>query len=229
MMSPELAHQRGDQLVSQLMKREGDYHVLGSLLREIQEGYPVEKLRPILAANDEDLVADGMWIAAELGSAARPLLPDVLRLLRHPFREVRCLALGTLLDCARPEDREAVSLALDLLTDPEELVSSRAMFFLARAPDAVLRAVMTPLSIDEQSAARWRGLGLLLSSTRSPDSEAVALALTSVDPLLRRYAVAAAARRVHSDPGLLRQAVSSADPAVEKFAREMLLIAGVAS
>lgn len=228
-MSPGESRNHGDQLLSRLLHGEvGGGKLENDLLRELHEGYPVSKLRLLLRAKDEKLVAAGMWIASELGASARPLFADVVSLIHHPFFQVRFFALDCLITCARTEDKEALALGLDLIDDPEPSVRWKAMVFLAGAPESLLRAIQITPSADQQADVAQEGLGLLLNSLASHDSAAVVSGLTSSNPVLRRYAAAAAARMAHRDPGPLKRAAASADPTIKQFALDMAARAGVA-
>ncbi len=219
---------RGDELLSRLLRGEvGGGELENRLLAELHEGYPVSKLRLLLKAKDEKVVAAGMWLVSEFGEAARPLFEDIIGLIHHPSLQVRFFALDCLVSCVRPEDKQAISLGFDLIDDPEPSVRWKALVFLATASDAVLRAARQIMSSDEPAGARAKGLELLLGSVASRDIVAITSSLTSSEAVLRRYAAAAAARMVHRDSGPLRQAMESADPTIKQFAADMAARAGI--
>lgn len=229
-MCPSHRGSSGDEILSRLLQGAvGTGQLENSLLRELQEGYPITKLRLLLKANDQHVVAAGMWIASELGSAARPLLKDIADLIRHPHAQVRFFALDCLLACAGPKDGQVVSLALDLLDDSEFSVRWKTLVFLATASEILLRAALdtNALSTDEHTSTRREGLKLLLDSNASADPAAVVSLLASSDPMLRRYAAAAAARMAHRDPRALKQVMKSADPTLKQFAVDMGARAGI--
>ena len=218
----------GDELLSRLLRGEvGGGELENRLLAELHEGYPVSKLRLLLKVKDEKVIAAGMWLASELGEAARPLFEDIVGLIHHPSLQVRFFALDCLVSCVRPEDKQAISLGFDLIDDPEPGVRWKALVFLATASDAVLRAARQIMSSDEPAGARAKGLELLLGSVASRDSVAITSALASSDAVLRRYAAAAAARMVNRDSGPLRQAMESTDPTIKQFATDMAARAGI--
>jgi hypothetical protein len=186
---------RGDELLSQLLGAEGPgERVEIRLLHEFQGGYTLERLRSLLLAEGERAVTVGAWIASELGKGATPLLEDVVGLLQSPFFKVRFSALDVVLVCAEPKDKRAIALAVDLVDDPHPAVVWQALVFLASAPEALLRAVPKPSVINERVAVHRKGLGLLLRATSGSGASDVASALESDDPLLRRYAAAAACK-----------------------------------
>src|SRR5690242_6936095 len=99
----------GDELLSRLLRGEvGGGELENRLLGQLQKGYPVNKLRLLLKAKDDKIVAAGIWLASELGADARALLDDIVELLRHPSIQVRFFALDCLVACARPEDEQAI-------------------------------------------------------------------------------------------------------------------------
>lgn len=93
-MSPERDRRHGEELVSRLLRGEaGSGDLENRLLAEFQTGYPLHKLRLLLRAPDEKVVAAAIWIASELGSDTRPLFDDVVSLMEHPSKQVRFFAL----------------------------------------------------------------------------------------------------------------------------------------
>jgi hypothetical protein len=216
---------RGDELLARLLRGEaGSGLVENSLLRELQAGYPVSKVRLLLKSVDNEVVAAGIWIASELGGAARPLLSEIAGLIQHPMPKVRFFSLDCLATCGRAEDGETVAHGLDLLGDAEPSVRWKAMVFLATAPEILLRAVRGSLTADEQTARR-RGLEVLLNP-RALSAELVT-DLASRDPIARAYAAAAAVRLAPQDPRYLKQAIQSTDPTIARFAIDMAARAGI--
>src|SRR5256885_1356658 len=131
----------GDALVSRFLKGEaGNGGLENNLLREVQQGYAVSKLRRLLRSDEHEVVASGMWIASELGAAARPLFADITDLIPHPGLKVRFFALDCVITCARPEDARALTLALDLLNDAEPAVRWKAMVSVANISESLLKA-----------------------------------------------------------------------------------------
>src|SRR4029450_5709288 len=96
---------RGEQLISQALEspQRGE-ELANDLLVAFQSGYPLHNLRRLLNAEDSVAVATGMWIASALGASVRPLFPEIVERLHHPFARVRFFALDVLTSCAGPED-----------------------------------------------------------------------------------------------------------------------------
>jgi len=219
---------RGDKLLARLMHGDaGGGDLENELLKEFQHGYPINKLRLLLRAQDEEVVEAAVWIASELGADATPIFADIADLLRHPSLKVRFFALDCLTANAQPEDVRAVNLGLDLIDDPEPSVRWKALMFLSRAPEMVLRAAFNVLVV-EAAGVKQRGLDLLLHASASCDSAAIIAGLSDSNAVMRRYAAATAARVAHSDRGPLLQAMESPDPTVKQFAADAAARAGIA-
>jgi len=218
----------GDELLSRLLRGEaGGGELENRLLAELHAGYPATKLRLLLRADHEQIIASGVWLAAELGVGARPLLDDVVGLIHHPFLKVRFFALDYLVACTGPADGRAIGLGLDLIEDPEPSVRWCALVFLATLSDAQLRAGLLATAGDERAMAHKQGLQLLLGAAASPDTAAITSHLASTDSMLHKYAAAAAARIVRRDPRPLMQAIDSVDPTIKQFAMDMAERAGI--
>jgi len=213
-------HSPGDELMSRLMAGDMDGEVENRLLHELQNGYPVIKVRRLLQSDDETVVAAGMWIASELGGQARPLFAEIVDRIHHPSFRVRFFSLDCLATCARPEDTRALMLGLDLLDDPEPGVRWKALMFLTGLSEPQLRAA-SAAATEQDVAPHRRGLELLLHVCSSRDTASVSSALASDNPMLRRYAAAAAARLAHQDPRVLREAMGCADPVIKQFAADI--------
>jgi hypothetical protein len=187
------------------------------LLRRVHQGYPVEKLRPLLLDKDEDVVATGTWIASELGANSDLLLPDVLKLLNYPAKKVRFWAL----DClywASPLDGVQLAEGVKMVEDVDSGVRWKALDFLSRASVGQLGAALATLRSDESGSMHIRGLEFLLNEA-SADPTVVRSYLNSSDPLSRKYGVIAAVRLPMKSPELLDYALSMDDADVQAFAR----------
>jgi hypothetical protein len=220
---------RGDELLSRLLHGEAGKGTLEyCLLLEVGQGYPVERIRPLLTSHDEEIVAAGIWIASELSHYAKPLLPEIVGLIRHPFFKVRFFVFDCLLNCATPRDGHAIALAVDLIDDSHSGVRWQALVFLATVREELLRAIPKATTIDAQTALHQKGLRMLLAATTASNAaETVTSAISSPDSLLRRYGAAAAARMVYRDPGPLKKAMESADSTISEFARDMMARASI--
>lgn len=167
--------------------------LITDLLREFHRGCPLRCLRPLLLSDDNDVVTAGAFIAAELGAAAKPLLPDVVALLVHPAKWVRSDAIDVVLVCATGSDGSAIAAVLPLVEDTERGVRFKALAFLARASGDQLQAALGHLMAAEPASRHL--VPLRWFTNLSPrDSAQVTNALDGSDALLRKYAGAAAVR-----------------------------------
>src|SRR5689334_19424982 len=64
---------------------------------QFHRGFPLEHLRPLLSSSDQDVGRLAVIIASELGELGRPLLPDVIALLRHTAGDIRFWAIDCIL------------------------------------------------------------------------------------------------------------------------------------
>jgi hypothetical protein len=214
---------RGDQLVERLgsgrLSPEERDEAATELLNEIFDGFPVERLRPLLHSNDEGAVRAGAWIASELGEEFEPLMTEVGRLLDHPVRDARFFALDIVLNRATGELGSEIAQAVALSGDADDAVRWKALRFLSAATEEQLTASLPNLE-DEHVAAQtaW------LVSSDALDSRQVTARLTAVDGLVRKFAAAAAARIFDRDPVPLQRAASSPDAEVRSFATDEIAI-----
>lgn len=193
------------------------------LLREFHRGYPIDNLRSLLHSAEPEIVIIGAWIASELGEKGSPLLADVLPLLHHAARKVRFSAIDCVLVWAGKSDGPALASALELIDDPEPTIRWKAMDFLFRASPEQLEASLSHLLRTAASSHHIRGIEWLLSS-KSEDPAAIVRVLQSQDPLLRKYAVAAAARLSGRNREPLLYAASVDDPDVKEFAETAITL-----
>ncbi|MBV9156362.1 MAG: hypothetical protein JO097_08865 [Acidobacteriaceae bacterium] len=190
------------------------------LLREFQRGYSVERLRPLLASYDGGIVATAAWIASELAETARPLLSEVVPLLKHPAKRVRFHALDCLF-WASIEQGSELAAAFRLLGDADSGVRWKAMHLLASLSAEKLRAGLRFLAQSEGDAELARGLSWLISS-EAERPEMILAALGSDDAIMRRFAALAAAR---NRTELLGDVSTSGDDEVSEFARGKMRLA----
>lgn len=215
---------RAQEIIGQITAGSGDSGRLANeLLREFQRGYAVEQLRPLLSSADNGVVEIAVWIAAELGARAEPLLDNLVALLEHPVREVRFDAIGAVTASAAGPDSYRAARVLSLLDDPEPAVRWKAMRFLSYAPPRQLQAVLDWLRVGEPSHPHVPRLRWLLSPGAG-DPATVITPLSSPDANVRRYAAAAAVRLLVKDRTALEHAASSDDPEVKRFATDMLTL-----
>lgn len=190
------------------------------LLREFQEGYPLDDLRQLLKSNNEQLVAIAVWITSELGVNCRPLLPDVVPLLAHPMQRVRYWALDCLF-WTSPENGCDLARAFNLLSDSESGIRRKVLDLLFRLSAEQLEAAyVCGRHVILQPSIR-DGLAWVLSAdSMVPDK--VEFAFRNPDPIHSKFGVVAAARLSESHPELLLRASTVNDADAREFAVRIL-------
>lgn len=209
---------RGDELLAEVLV--GDETGLSNdLLNEIYDGYPAEKIAPLLRSDRESAVKAGVWIASELTErAARPLLGDLLPLLDSPSVFVQCYAIEAVEMAATGEDGEVVSRTLAMINDDDERVRRRAFSFLAQADrDQLVGAVLYFADESLKSAVQR----LLDDEERPASSEEILNRLSGSERADRLFALAAAVRTRQYDPQVLMAATASGDEEIKSFAEEI--------
>lgn len=193
--------------------------MMNDLLSEFHGGYPLDNLRLLLHSENADVASVGAWIASELGSMGKPLLPDVLPLVRHPSKDVRF----SIIDCILlwGTNGTELSAAVRLTSDPESSVRWKAMDFLSLATRDQLKLALSHLEATEANSPHVRGLRWLISPKAS-DVEELKLALQDKDALFRKYAVVAAARIFRNNREPLFYAATMQDPDVQNFAKSAI-------
>lgn len=214
-MVPE-ALERGDRALESVAKGHTDQAV-HDLLAAFFRGYPVERLRPLLLSSDEAIAKTATWILSELGANAAPLLDTFATPLNHPARYVRAHALDAVLVCTTPRDGALLATAVALLNDHDEAVCWKALGFIAHASTAQLVSSISPQP-NQQLAVLTRWVVALDSDPNA--AERIIQALTSTDPLERRFAVAGARRIAINDPGPITHALQSHHTDIASFAAE---------
>jgi len=194
---------------------------VNQLLTEFHRGYPVEKLRQLLASQNDDVVRMGAWIASELGPKGRPLLSDAVALLNHPRKNVRFFVVDCILAWTGPSNGKEVAAVIPLLEDTENAVRWKAMDFLSLASEKQLRAALSYLELTAVHSAHVAPLRWLLE-TSGADSQGLPSIMQGQDALFRRYAVVAAARMQRHSEELLSLVLADEDPAVRQFAADMI-------
>lgn len=196
--------------------------VLGNeLLREFHRGYSIEYLRPLLLSNNDNVVEIGIWVASELGQKAKPLLDDVVTLLKHPAKAVRFFATDSVLSCATELNKSELASVIPLLDDAEAAVRWKTMSFLTQASREQLQGALDYLNIVKPESEYIYGLKWLLSEDIDNSKEVISF-IKSANALLRKYGTVAAARtfQINSEP--LFYAVSISDPDIKQFATDIL-------
>jgi len=206
----------GDRLLEHILAG-GNDSAANALLNEFFRGYPIARLRLLLQSKDENAFKAGAWIASELGRSIGPLVRELPQLLDHPSRYVRFFVLDAILAGATDEHGEAVARAVLSIRDPDEAIRWKALRILARATKDQLAGSMPYL--DDSSVPTLLTWLLSLRDTKM-DAQDIVTRLDNRDPLIRMFAVAAAARFNRYDLIPLERAAASMDPVVNSFAKE---------
>jgi hypothetical protein len=158
---------------------------------------------------------------SELGVQAAQIIDEVDFLLGHPLREARFDALDAALTSASAEHGAILAKAVMLVNDSDQAVRWKALRFLANATRDQLTAAVSYLE-DRHVAnlVTW-----LVSAGSDPDSlPDIRMRLHVPDKETRMFAASAAARVAGTSRQALEDAVASADPDVQSFARDAIEI-----
>lgn len=221
-VSNDGTYPRAESLVGRILSGEtGDGRLLNDLVSAFYEGFPLRELRKLFTSTNEHVVAAGMWVASELGSRGRPLLNDVVALLTHPNANVRYYAVDFVMNTVEAGDRDAITSVIGLVSDSDSGVRQMVMKFLLAVPEDIIKAAIDQEVGRLASPGRNLGLRLIVESIGHRDADAILAALASNDPIVRRYAVAAAGRLRPYDRRPLEQALRSDDDDVSTFASRL--------
>jgi hypothetical protein len=198
-----------------------DGRCANDLLREFHRGFPPQKLRLLLSSPEVEVVKAGVFIAAELGSKAAPLLADIAKFLKHPAKWVRSDAIDCVLTCATQENENEIAAVVWMIDDPDEAIRWKVMEFLTRASSDQLRAALEYFETKDPQSLHVVGLRWLTSGGGRELAQ-IASWLCSEVPLRRRYAAVAAARTTSDGGEPLLLAASIDDDDVSQFADSML-------
>ena len=190
-------------MIEQVLAGNGDYDLHWNLIGAIRDGFPVEKLRPLLTSDDPRVTATAAYLAYELGSAMRPVLDELIPLADHPGAQWRSDIIIAMTDCVEPNDFNALCRIMLALDDPEPFVHRSAMNFVIGATNRSLANALT------ETARRLPGSpfetihSLLLGEARRlvPSSVCISTAKLSEfiaheEPIVRRFGVGLAARPI---------------------------------
>jgi hypothetical protein len=210
-----------EKLLSQLMQgRDDDGAVANALLNAFFRGYPLHNLLPLLQSLNDDVVANGVWLASELGARAAPVFDSIIPLLQHGSSRVRFNAIDVVLVCASASRHgEALASTVALTLDENKGVRWCALGFIARASREQLRA-----SIAHQRQAELAALTSWLVDQDEGGSsiESILAQLKETHPLRLRFAAVAAVRQLPETLALLELAAQSADAECASFAHSEL-------
>ena len=202
--------ERGDALLGRLVERRGDADSdANELLKSVFRGYPIENLRELLRNDDPEVAKSGVWITSELGARAKPLIEDVIPLLKSPIPYARFFAIDSILSCADWDDGDAVAAVIRLIDDPDAGVRWKVAQFLIHASKPQLESASPLLEGDYAM-----GLRCLL------DEKDIEQLLKSDSAAVRKMAFAAAVRAAGAQPASLQAAAASTDEEVRAWAAE---------
>lgn len=190
------------------------------LLREFQRGYPLDDLEALLKSNDEDVVATAVWITSELGERCRPLLANVLPLLRHRMQRIRFWTLDCLF-WALPHNGCYLAQAIKLLDDQKEGIRRKVLGLLLRLSREQLEAAHHCVGPEGLKPPESTGLNWLLSDD-ALDPSKIERTLGSPDPIFRKFGAAAAARSSKQNKEPLIRASTVSDSDISIFASRLL-------
>jgi hypothetical protein len=212
--------ENGDVLIERILATgDADGRLANQLIGEFYSGgYPVENLIPLLQSEDDATVKTGAFLVQELGSRAAPLLPEVERLLGHRVSWVKADMLDAALNAATPADGSVLARAVMLVDDPDRVVRSEALSFLAGADRAQLLAAL-PHVVDRRLS---EGLGWLVEGDPPEREDVEARLSVDRDRVTRQFAAVAAARTGENDLDLLSVVAESDDDELQSFARSSL-------
>jgi hypothetical protein len=210
---------QGEQFIAELLadpaafcKRGDDY----KLVLECFEGFPVERLQPLLAHNDSAVRRATVWIASELGKQGRPLLDGAIAIINDDDPYVRFYALEVVALCSCGKDVHDFIHVVRSLEDKHNHVRAHMMFLMSNADHAQLEAAFQEFSSGKcYNELHKEGLSQLL--TRQDDARAISSMIDSVEPLLRKYGAIATWRSRERFPELITHVVSSTDPDISAF------------
>jgi hypothetical protein len=208
---------RGDELLAEVLA--GDETGLSNeLLKEIFDGYPVDKVTALLRSDRESAVRAGVWIASELTDTARPLLGDLRPLLDSPSAFIKCYAIEAVEMAATGEDGEILSRAIAMIDDDDERVRRCAFGLLAQADRDQLVGAVSHVADERLKKAVQR---LLDDEVLPVNGSEILDRLSGPERTNRLIALATAVHTRQHDPQTLITATESGDEEIRSFAGEI--------
>lgn len=234
----DLAERDGDALIALLMdsvrngtelKESFPGETANELLGRLHQGFPVERILPLLEGEHQEGLGHGLFLISELGERLSPIATDLVRLLarsRDSWGVARAVStdLFELSELSTPTIAAIVRL-LPGLNDPRSEADDGEVLFCAlrvlrRARPEQLGEVAVAIDDDRLSEL----LTWLHDVSSDPNqADQIEDRLAGDDLLAVVFAVAAAAR-IAGDVGapLRRVAAESTEPAIRDFARNEL-------
>ena len=210
----------GDVLLQRLLAGDPDPDgdLANDLLKAIFAGYPKERLRLLLASDNDTAIEAAAWILSELGASATPLLADAAPLLTHRARGARFDTLDVVLTCAGPQDGAILAQAILLSDDPDSGVQWKALRFLTALESPLLEVARAALPERFRALVRW----LLDTDVGASSPAEMRTLLSDPDPLQRRFAAVALARS-RNRAALLAMADEITDPLIQEYVQTLSL------
>jgi hypothetical protein len=185
-----------------------------ALLNEFFAGYPIDRLGLLLTSELDAAAKAGAWIASELGVSAAPLLDELVKLLRHPSRDVRFFATDGVLLIAGEDRGQAIAMAVSLIDDTDESVRWRVMKSLVRADPEQLVASLPHLSNTD--------LGVMLHEALLGEESRIGNRIAATEREQRFAAVEAGRMALAGHVSILHRVANEACHEVREFATDLI-------
>lgn len=205
----------GDELVLRLaMENTNKSQTATELLEALWAGYPVEKLRPLLISEDEEVAFWASYILSELGEKGRELLSTTAKLLDHKLEAVRIDAIDSLLSCSNFVDGATAAAIVSRYSNETDKVRSTIIDFLARAPLSLVQSAP-----DHMFDAGIKGQHLAGVALFSSASDNLSRMIMGDDEVLRAYALGASIRLHLHAVSIWKSATKAQDAVIAEKAR----------
>jgi hypothetical protein len=210
---------RGSKLIASLLANPKKFDDSGNayeLLQEYFAGYPISSLRELLRSEISLVQKSAIFVAAELGRAAKELLDDIVPFLAAEGRFFRYHALEIIAACATGEDAQKFQHVILALEGDDQILRGLAMRLAARVDQSAISAVFQ-LAGGGVPALQIHSSGLSLLMSDAPTAERIRKFIRSETPLMRRYGAIAARRTCSSHPEFMADVATSDDAELGKF------------
>jgi hypothetical protein len=190
------AGKSGELLIGELLNDPQRFDEAGrayELLQVYFSGLPVDTLRPLLQSDNIWTQRTAAFVAAELGRESRPLIYDVVPLLKSRDRHVQDYAMQVLTVCCDGEYAEVFGHVVQKLESDDEGLRLQAMDLVGNADVAQLEAAARFLANQPSGETHQRGLRALATAELAAPEVIKALE-EDRDPLVQRYGSIAAKR-----------------------------------
>jgi hypothetical protein len=179
----------GERLIGELFNDPQRFDEAGrayDLLQAYFSELPVDTLRPLLQSDNIWIQRTAAFVAAELGARSRPLIDDVVPLLKSRDRHVQDYAMQVLTVCCDGEHAGDFGHVVKKLESDDEGLRLQAMDLVANADVAQLEAAARFLANEPSGETHQRGLRALATVEQAAPDMIRALA-DDPDPLVQRY------------------------------------------